>query len=145
MDTSEMYRQVIMDHYKNPHNKVDNTFDHTGYIHREALNPSCGDMVSILVKFDGDLIVDIKFIGEGCSICCAATSVMTLELNNLNKTEIVNKVGMFEKIIKDGNENDFDYFEDAQVFTGITNFPARYKCAYLSWDTMKKIMEESYE
>lgn len=145
MDNKDMYRQVIMDHYKNPHNKVENDFDSTGYITREALNPSCGDMVKILAKLDGDKIIDIKFIGTGCSICCSSSSVMTIELNNLNRKQLIEKVNMFEQIIKDGDESNSEFFEDGQVFTGITDFPSRFKCAYLSWDTIKKLVEESNE
>ncbi len=140
MISQELYRQVIMDHYKNPYNKVETDIE--GYEAREALNPSCGDHITVFVKYDGDNAVDIKFKGTGCSICCASASVMTNELTGLSKAEIIEKVNNFNKIIKDADESVLDGFEDAQAFIGIKDFPARFKCAYLSWDTIRKLIEE---
>ncbi len=140
MISQELYRQVIMDHYKNPYNKVEDEVE--GYARREALNPSCGDEIVVFLKYDGDQVVDIKFKGTGCSICCASASVMTNELTGLTKTEIINKVNKFNQIIKDADESVLDEFEDAQAFIGIKAFPARFKCAYLSWDTVRKLVEE---
>lgn len=138
----DLYRQVIMDHFKNPCNKVEE--DQEGYISRPALNPSCGDQVVIYIKFDeNDIVEDLKFQGTGCSICCASASVMTNELMGLSKDEVVAKVDKFYGIIKDADEEFLEEFEDGQAFTGIKDFPARFKCAFLSWDTVKKIIEES--
>ncbi len=141
MISQELYRQVIMDHYKNPNNKVENDLGDE-YLVREALNPSCGDQITIFLKYDGDLVTDIKFKGTGCSICCSSASVMTNELIGLNKEEIIEKVNKFNRIIKDADESVLEGFEDAQAFIGIKDFPARFKCAYLSWDTICKLVEE---
>ncbi len=140
MISQELYRQVIMDHYKNPFNKVDSDVD--GYLKREALNPSCGDHITVYVDYDGERINDIKFQGTGCSICCASASVMTNELNGLTKAEIIDKVEKFNQIIHNADESSLQMFEDAQAFVGIKSFPARFKCAYLSWDTLRKLIEE---
>ncbi len=140
MISQELYRQVIMDHYKNPYNKVDNDVD--GYLKREALNPSCGDHITVYVKYEDDVVIDIKFKGTGCSICCASASVMTNELMNLSKSEVIAKVEKFNNIIHNADESNLSDFEDAQAFVGIKSFPARFKCAYLSWDTLKKLIEE---
>ncbi len=140
MISQDLYRQVIMDHYKNPFNKVES--DVEGYLTREALNPSCGDHITVYVDYDGERIKDIKFKGTGCSICCASASVMTNELMGLTKEEIIYKVEKFNEIIHNADESSLDLFEDAQAFVGIKSFPARFKCAYLSWDTLKKLIEE---
>lgn len=140
MISQELYRQVIMDHYKNPFNKVEVDVD--GYLKREALNPSCGDHITVYVDYDGEKINDIKFQGTGCSICCASASVMTNELMGLTKPEIIEKVEKFNEIIHNADESSLSMFEDAQAFVGIKSFPARFKCAYLSWDTLRKLIEE---
>ncbi len=140
MISQELYRQVIMDHYKNPFNKVEGDVD--GYLKREALNPSCGDHITVYVDYDGQRINDIKFQGTGCSICCASASVMTNELNGLTKEQIIEKVEKFNQIIHNADESSLEMFEDAQAFVGIKSFPARFKCAYLSWDTLRKLIEE---
>lgn len=135
-----LFRQVIMEHNNKPQNKITMTPE-GDYIQREALNPSCGDMVVVYVKFENDIAVDIKFKGEGCHICCASASIMTQELVGLDKQAILNKVGMFDHLLKDQEVED-DLFEDAIVLSALSKSPARYKCAHLSWDTMSKIIKE---
>ncbi len=134
------FRQIIMEHNNKPKNKVEEMNDDS-YIGREALNPSCGDMVVVYVKFDGDKAVDIKFKGEGCHICCASASIMTEELKNLDKDEILSKIEKFDGVLKD-SEVDEELFEEAVVFSALSKSPARYKCAHLSWDTVRKIIKE---
>ena len=141
MQSKEMYRQVIMDHYKNPSNRVSE--DVEGYLKREALNPSCGDTIKIYLLIEDGIVKDIKFNGEGCSICCSSASVMTNEFMGLTIEELKSKVENFHDIIKDADEEHLEDFEDGQVFIGIKDFPARFKCAYLSWDTAKKLVEEN--
>lgn len=143
MDSKEMFRQVIMDHYKNPNNKVDS--DPAGYLMRDALNPSCGDEIKVYLLIEDDVVIDLKFNGEGCSICCASASIMTNELVGLSKQEVITKINQFHDLIKDADDSNFDQFEDAQVLTGIKDFPARFKCAYLSWNTVRKLIEEQVE
>ncbi len=135
------FRQIIMEHNNKPKNKVDE-FDDESYVQREALNPSCGDMVVIYLKFDQDQVVDIKFKGEGCHICCASASIMTQELNQMDKQKVLDKINQFDLLLKD-NLSDMDDFEEAQVLSALSKSPARYKCAHLSWDTVRKIIEEA--
>ncbi len=135
-----LFRQVIMEHNNKPKNKV-NEVPGEDYKVKEALNPSCGDMVVIYVKFEDDKIVDVKFKGEGCHICCASASIMTQELIGLSKEEVLNKVDMFDLLLKDQEFED-DLFEDAIVLSALSKSPARYKCAHLSWDTISKIVKE---
>jgi len=132
-----MYRQIIMDHYKNPMNKKEEELE--GYESKEALNPSCGDKVTIYVLEENGIIKDIKWDGSGCSICCASSSVMTQELKGLTKEELIDKVIKFEKMVHDGEID--DVFEDAQAFSGVSKFPMRFKCAFISWDQASKIIK----
>ncbi len=132
-----MYRQIILEHFKYPKNKIINQLE--GYESLEGLNPSCGDKVTIFVKIENDIVIDIKFSGSGCSICCASASIMTEELLNLKTVKVIEKVDMFSLMVT--KKENIEAFEEAQAFLGISSFPARFKCAFLSWDTMKKIIE----
>ena len=89
MDES-MFRQVIMDHYNYPQNKVEEEVD--GYLRLEGINPSCGDQLTIFLKIENSKIEDIKFLGSGCSICCASASVMTQEIQSLIISEAIEKI-----------------------------------------------------
>lgn len=135
--SEDMFRQVIMDHYKYPNNKVVES-PGNDYISLEGINPSCGDQVIIYVKIINNKIDDIKFQGTGCSICCASSSVMTNELVDINLDEAHNKVLMFKEMVKD--KKHAQEFEDAQAFLGVSSFPARFKCAFLGWETLDKII-----
>lgn len=135
---NDFNRQVIMEHSSSPRNKIDNPID--GYRKKEALNPSCGDHITVYIKQENDSIIDIKFEGNGCNICCASASVMSIELLELNKMDAKTKIEKFRTLIKDG-QIDEEIFEDAQAFVGIKDFPGRYKCAAISWDTAYKILE----
>lgn len=140
MDSENLYRQIILDHYSRPHNRVESVPDE--YIELHGSNPSCGDELSLYVDYEGGKVHDIKFNGSGCAICCASTSVMTKELEGLSKEEVLTKVDNFEKLIK-GEEADGDIFEDAIAFAGTSKFPARFKCAFLSWKTIEEFLEQS--
>lgn len=132
--SEDFHRQILMDHFNNPQNKVDACPD--GYEVQKGINPSCGDELEIYVKYNGNKIEDIKFNGQGCSICCSSASILTNEINGLDKEEVINKLENFEHLIKGEGYNE-DLFEDAVAFDGVKNFPARFKCAFLSWQTIK--------
>lgn len=135
---NDFNRQVIMEHSESPRNKIEQGIE--GYKKKEALNPSCGDHITIYIKEEDGILTDIKFVGNGCNICCASASVMTIELLNLNELDAKTKIEKFRQIIKDG-VIDEEIFEDAQAFVGIQSFPGRYKCAAISWDTLYKMLE----
>ncbi len=136
MDES-MYRQIILEHFKYPKNKVPAPIE--GYETLEGFNPSCGDKVTIFVKVENNKISDIKFSGSGCSICCASASIMTEELVNLEVEKAIKKIDMFRLMVT--KKENIENFEEAQAFVGVFAFPARFKCAFLSWDTLKKIIQ----
>lgn len=132
MQFDDLQRQIIMDHYKHPQNRVDT--DANGYLQKRGLNPSCGDDVTIFLLIEEDIIKDIKFKGDGCSICCASASIMTNELIGLTIDEVEAKVDNFKQMIT-GHDFDENLFEDAICFNSIKDYPARFKCAVISWDT----------
>lgn len=142
MNKEDLVRQIIIDHYNTPHNRV--TEAPTGYQTIKGVNPSCGDELELYLKIDGkNNIVDVKWKGEGCSICCSSTSVLTEEIKGIqSQQELQNKIIEFQKLLQGSTEYNEDLFEDAIAYEGISKFPARYKCAFLSWDTLLKYIEE---
>ena len=123
MSLDELYREVILDHYKNPRNH--GTIEGAD-AHAEGQNPLCGDEVSIYVDFDGDTIRDVKFSGRGCAISQAATSMLT---------ELVKGKTAAEAAAIDRDE----LLEEAPI--PLT--PIRLKCAMLGLTTLKMALHRS--
>lgn len=138
MKFDDLQRQIIMDHYKHPQNRIETAVD--GYIERRGLNPSCGDDVTIYILFENDIVADIKFKGDGCSICCASASIMTNEFVGLTIEQIEDKFANFTNMVS-GHDFNQDLFEDAICFNSIKDYPARFKCAVISWDTAYKLLK----
>lgn len=137
MDLNSIYTELIMEHNQSGHNKrhIDNP-DHCEVGH----NPSCGDEITLELKFDGDVISDAAFTGTGCAISQASTSMMIDLIKGREKKEaleLVEKfIGMIKREIKDDNE--LEVLGDAIALKNISNMPARVKCAVLAWHTLKE-------
>lgn len=132
-----LYRQVIMDHYKHPRNR--GTFD-DDHLSVEMNNPTCGDRIHLQFKLDGDVVEDVRFTGEGCSISLASASMMTQAIKGKKIDEALYMSELFSRMML-GQEIDFEEFglEDIEALQGVANFPARIKCATLAWKAMEKI------
>jgi nitrogen fixation protein NifU and related proteins len=131
MNIEHLYRQVIMDHYKSPKNKgfvADNS-----YMTVHLNNPSCGDEMTVQVKVEQGIITDIKHQGTGCSICCSSASVMSETLKNHTMDEAQSMLHEFYELIKGYPFNREILTGDAIVYQGVSQFPARVKCATLAW------------
>lgn len=141
---NDMLRKIIMDHYKFPHNKIADDEEYKNFKRLIGTNPSCGDEVELYVLFEDEIVKDIYFKGSGCSICCASISILTDEIKGLSKSEAINKIKNFESMIS-GKDYDENLFEDAIAFMDLSKFPARFKCAFISWDTLFKLIGEADE
>jgi len=132
-----LYRQVIMDHYKHPRNR--GTFDDES-LTVEMNNPTCGDRIFLQFKLDGDIVADVKFTGEGCSISLASASMMTQAIKGKKIDQALNMSELFSKMML-GEEVNMDDFglEDIEALQGVSNFPARIKCATLPWKAMERV------
>jgi nitrogen fixation protein NifU and related proteins len=131
-----MYQEIILDHYKRPHHKgLRNPFD--AEVHH--VNPTCGDEVTMRVKLEGETVVDVSYEGQGCSISQASTSVMTDLVIGRTVPEALALSEEFLAMMQSKGqvEPDEDVLEDAVAFAGVSRFPARVKCALLSWRAMK--------
>jgi nitrogen fixation protein NifU and related proteins len=139
-DLDSLYQEIILDHYKNPHHAgLRDPFE--AEVHH--VNPTCGDEVTMRVHLSrtGDDVVvsDVSYDAEGCSISQAATSVMTDLVIGKPLTEALAVHETFLELMQSrgGIEPDEDVLEDAIAFAGVAKFPARVKCALLSWMAWK--------
>ena len=137
----ELYQEVILDHNKNPRNfrKMDDATRHV-----EGYNPLCGDHYTLFVKVDGDVIKDVSFEGAGCAISKASASVMSSMLKGKTKSEAENLFQDFHKLVKGelNAEENADKLGKLAAFAGVSEFPARVKCASLAWHTLHAALNE---
>ena len=138
MQLDDLYRRVIMDHYKTPRNS--GAYE-DGAVVVEMNNPTCGDRISLQMKVKDGIIEGAKFKGEGCSISLASASMMTDAVKGKKVEEALKIAQDFSALMK-GEDPEFEY-EDIQALSGVTKFPARIKCATLPWNAMKKGIEGS--
>lgn len=132
----DLYRQVIMDHYKYPRHKGLLADKDTLLIHMN--NPSCGDEITVQLKCYGDHIVNVQHEGTGCSICCASASVMSQAIIEHNVSEALAIIHTFYELVKGMPYNQDILYNEAQAFSGVADFPARIKCATLAWKAAEK-------
>ena len=136
----QLYRQVIMDHYKNPRNKGSLAEDSVTI---DMNNPTCGDRIHLTLKVEGGIVKDAKFDGEGCSISMSSASMMTQIIKGKKIEEALELADIFSKMML-GEEFDVDKYDlgDVEALQGVAKFPARIKCATLAWKAMEKGVKE---
>ena len=138
-DLRELYQQVILDHNKNPRNFREMA-DATSKI--EGYNPLCGDHYTIFLQLDGDTIRDVSFTGNGCAISKASASVMSSTVKGKSREEAAKLFDVFHRLVT-GDASGVDAVELARLaaFSGVSEFPARVKCATLAWHTLNAALE----
>jgi nitrogen fixation NifU-like protein len=140
MDLDALYQEIILDHYKNPHHRgLRDPYE--AEVHH--VNPTCGDEITLRVHLSGSgddtVIEDVSYDAEGCSISQAATSVMTDLVIGKPLDQALSVHESFLTLMqgRGGVEPDEEVLEDAIAFAGVAKFPARIKCALLSWMAWK--------
>ena len=140
MDLDALYQEIILDHYKHPHHAgLRDPFE--AEVHH--VNPTCGDEVTLRVHLSGEgdqvVVEDVSYDAEGCSISQAAASVMTGLVIGKPLPEALAVHESFLALMqgRGGVEPDEEVLEDAIAFAGVAKFPARVKCALLSWMAWK--------
>lgn len=136
-----LYRQVIMDHYKNPRNRgalEGNT------LNVDMNNPTCGDRIQLHLQVEDGVVEDAKFEGEGCSISMSSASMMTQAIKGRKLDDALKMSNVFSNMML-GEEIDEEDLElgDIEALQGVSKFPARIKCATLAWKAMEKGVEEN--
>ena len=138
----QLYRRVIMDHYKNPRNK--------GSIEDGALtidmnNPTCGDRIHLTLQVEDGKIQNAKFDGEGCSISMASASMMTQAVKGKSVDDALQLSSTFSEMMLGKDYDDSIELDDIEALSGVSQFPARIKCATLAWKAMEKGVSEEKE
>lgn len=136
-----LYRQVIMDHYKNPRNK--GLLNDPSYKTIHIKNPTCGDDITIQSKIENGVVKDIRHDGTGCSICCSSASVMSETLIGKLKEDAKNITETYLNMLTNKEYDENVELEDAIVYQGVNKFPARIKCASIAWKAFEGTLEES--
>ncbi|MTH53886.1 SUF system NifU family Fe-S cluster assembly protein [Bacillus mangrovi] len=129
-----LYRQVIMDHYKNPRNK--GALEDSLTI--DMNNPTCGDRIHLTLKIEDGKVTDAKFDGEGCSISMASASMMTQAIKGQDTETALKLSEIFSDMMQGKEYDDTIDLGDIEALQGVSKFPARIKCATLSWKAMEK-------
>ncbi|MCX6400281.1 MAG: SUF system NifU family Fe-S cluster assembly protein [Propionibacteriales bacterium] len=135
-DLDALYQEIILDHYKHPHGKGLRDA-HEAEVHH--VNPTCGDEVTLRVHLDGDVVSDVSYDSVGCSISQASASVLYDLVVGKSVDEALAIHEEFLRLMqgKGTVEPDEDILEDGIAFAGVAKFPARVKCALLSWMAWK--------
>lgn len=142
MELDSLYQEVILDHYKHPHNKALKPNPTTQVRH---LNTSCGDEVTLNLHLIGTKIDSITWDGIGCSISQASTSVVSELLKGREISDAISLIDEFQAMIqsKGQDSGDEDRLEDGVAFAGVSKFPARVKCALLGWMASKDAISQA--
>ncbi|TDC49320.1 SUF system NifU family Fe-S cluster assembly protein [Jiangella ureilytica] len=134
--SDSLYQEIILDHYKHPHGRgLREPFG--GEAHH--VNPTCGDEITVRVALDGSTITDVSYEGQGCSISQASASVLHELLTGSSVSDAFAVEQTFVELMqgKGQIEPDEDVLGDGIAFAGVAKYPARVKCALLSWMAFK--------
>lgn len=134
-ELNDLYQETILEHNKNPRNfreipDADKTAD--------GNNPLCGDALRVYVDLEGDTVKDVAFKGSGCAISKASASMMTQVVKGRSKEEAETLFDEFHRMVTGDLdvESDENHLGKLKIFAGVIEFPARVKCASLSWHTL---------
>lgn len=134
---NSLYMAVVTEHSKHPH--------HYGLIEGvESINlnnPTCGDVINLSLKFEKDIIKDIAFSGEGCTISTASASMMTDIVIGKTKEEALYLATIFSKMVQGEESSEQSELGEASLLAGVSKFPQRIKCSTLAWNALKKAIE----
>jgi len=134
-ELSDLYQEVILEHNKNPRNfREIEVADKMA----DGNNPLCGDALRVYVAMDGDKVADVAFKGSGCAISKASASMMTQVVKGKTKDEAEVLFDEFHRMVLGelDEEADENHLGKLKIFAGVREFPARVKCASLSWHTL---------
>jgi nitrogen fixation NifU-like protein len=148
VSVESLYRDVILDHYRNPRNK--GTIDNP-QAHAEGHNPLCGDELTLDLRIEDDRVVNVAVEGQGCSISQASASMMSQAIKGKTLDEISRLVASFKGMmdieaapadVGIDPERPGAVLGDLEALQGVRKFPVRIKCANLAWTTLQEALEE---
>jgi nitrogen fixation NifU-like protein len=138
-ELDELYRDLILDHYRHPRNKgslAEATARAEGY------NPLCGDEIAVDIDLEDGVVKDVAFRGRGCSISQASGSMMTAAVKGRTKDEALALLQTFTRMMTEPAEEPAEELGDLEAFQGVAKFPVRVKCATLAWRVLQEGLEK---
>ena len=141
-DLRELYQTMILDHYKKPRN-----YGRPAGADRQAegVNPLCGDHVHVYAKLEDDRVAEVGFEGSGCAISTAAASLMTQAVKGRTTGEFGDLFARYHELVTGRGDVDPESLGKLAVLAGVREFPARVKCATLSWHALRAALEGAAE
>ena len=136
---TELKRTIILENYQNPINR--GLIEDSSYKKINTNSKSCIDQIDLQLKLENEIVKDIRFDGEACAICISSTSIMINNLIGKKKSEALDIIDNFEKMI---NEQEYDekLLGEAVVYSDISKQPNRKNCALLTWKGVKESLDE---
>lgn len=135
MSLDDLYREVILDHYRTPRNRG-RLEEPTVVV--ELNNPLCGDELALYLKIEDGKVVDVRFDGRGCSISQSSASMMTEIVKGKSLDEALDLIARFKGMMQGELSADDADLGDLEALQGVSKFPVRIKCALLSWEALSK-------
>ena len=142
MALEDLYKEVILDHYKNPRNKREIP---DAVLTCSKNNPLCGHELTVFVNEKDGTITDVAFVGQGCSISQSSASMMTETVAGKSRDEVEASIGAFRGMMAGEVEADEDTFGELVALKGVVKYPVRVKCAVLAWDVLQDALESEGE
>lgn len=135
MSLDDLYREVILDHYRNPRNKRPLADADIDLMHN---NPLCGDEIAVRVLVKDGAVADVAFEGQGCSISQASASMLTEKVRGRTLDDVEGLVLSFRGMMAGKESPDEETLGDLVALKGVVKYPVRIKCAVLAWDTLQE-------
>lgn len=142
-DLTDLYQEILLDHNSKPRN-----FRKLEDANRSAdgYNPLCGDQITLYLKLEDDVITDVGFQGHGCAISKASASMLTQSIKGKSVDDSKAVFNEFHKMLTEtGAELDYDLLDDLEMFSGVSEYPVRIKCAVLCWHTLQAALANEDE
>jgi nitrogen fixation protein NifU and related proteins len=138
----DIYKEVILDHYKNPRNKRELP---SAELSCTRNNPLCGDEITVYAHVDDGRIAELTFEGAGCSISQSSASMMTEAATGGPVADALDLAAGFRGMMAGDVEPDDDRFGDLVALKGVVKYPIRIKCAVLAWDVLQEALQGAGE
>ena len=138
MELNDLYRDVILDHNRQPRNFGDLEAADASV---EGFNPMCGDRLTLKLKMADDKISDIRFEGQGCAISTASASLMTEAVKGKSRDEALQLFHRVHQLLTDDSAGDHESLGKLAALSGVREYPARVKCASLCWHTLSTALQ----
>lgn len=151
MSLEDVYKEVILDHYRNPRNR--GTLPSPPATKVEGFNPLCGDELVLYIDIEDGRIADLKMTGQGCSISQSSASMMSENVIGLSIDEAKERIEVFKEMMSikeaelSGNQDESEFgtsgLGELEALKGVVKFPVRIKCATLSWNALAQGLDEA--